>query len=290
MPVEEVLDTTKNEVKKPLFVSSKEAQSLTGIKILYWGEFGTGKTYDACTFPGPIHILSTEFGCAPIVSQTGREDIFRLECTDPFTEKPKRANGEEDDEPFATDPVESLNKVEEATEWLYQAYKNGDIKGGTVIIDSISDIWAWLANWLDYIAKKQQSKSSGKEYMMRTEWQKANAKYKWILMRLLALPCNLVMTARSSPVYDGQGNVTASSKPKAQGETSYYVDVVAHLTNEVVNDVGQDGKVSGSKIVRACTIEKCRLGDVPGDLHMKDGTYESLKEALSDFVPKGTFL
>lgn len=288
MPVEEVLEP---EVKdnKPLFVSSKEAQSLSGIKILYWGEFGTGKTFDACTFPGPIHIISTEFGVAPIVAQTGRDDIFRLECTDPFTEKPVKANGDLDDEPFATDPVDSLNKVEEATEWLHQQYKNGSVKGGTVIVDSISDIWAWLANWLDYIAKKAVSKGSGKEYMMRTEWQKANAKYKWILMRLLALPCNLVMTARSAAVYDGTGNITAQNKPKAQGETSYYVDVVAHLTNDVENQI-VDGKIAGSKIVRKCTIEKCRLGDVPGDLTLKDGTYSSLKDGLGPYVPEGTFL
>lgn len=286
MPVEEVLEP-KDQTARPMFVSSKEAQSLTGFKILYWGEFGTGKTYDACSFPGPIHIISTEFGVAPIVNQTGRDDIFRLECTDPFTEKPKKANGEVDDEPFATDPVDSLNKVEEATEWLHQEYKAGRINGGTVVVDSISDIWAWLANWLDYIAKKQQSKSSGKEYMMRTEWQKANAKYKWILMRLLALPCNLVMTARSSPVYDGSGNITASSKPKAQGETSYYVDVVAHLTNEVVNEI-VDGKVAGTTVKRQCTIEKCRLGDTPS-LTLDGGDYESLKAGLGPYVPEGTF-
>jgi hypothetical protein len=287
MPVEEILEP-KVENNKPLFISSKDAQTLTGFKILYWGDFGTGKTFDACTYPGPIHIISTEFGVAPIVNQTGRDDIFRLECTDPFTEKPKKANGEEDDEPFATDPVMSLDKVEEATQWLHDQYSSGAIKGGTVIVDSISDIWAWLANWLDYIAKKQQAKS-GKEYMMRTEWQKANAKYKWILMRLLALPCNLVLTARSSPVYDGTGNVTMNTKPKAQGETSYYVDVVAHLTNEVTSEV-VDGKLTGnSTITRQCTIEKCRLGDI-NNLVLKDGTYESLKEGLGPYVPKGTFL
>jgi len=289
MPPEEVLDTAKVEVKKPLFVSSKDAQSLTGFKILYWGEFGTGKTFDACTFPGPIHIISTEFGTAPIVAQTGREDIFRLECTDPFTEKPVKANGDIDDEPFATDPVDSLNRVEEATEWLFQAYKSGELKGGTVIVDSISDIWAWLANWLDYIAKKQASKSSGKEYMMRTEWQKANAKYKWILMRLLALPCNMVLTARSSAVYDGTGNVTSVTKPKAQGETSYYVDVVAHLSNEINSEV-VDGKLTGKTTSkRQCVIEKCRLGDI-NNLVLESGTYEALKAGLGPFVPKGTFI
>ena len=288
MPVEEILEPKVESSNKPLFISSKDAQSLTGFKILYWGEFGTGKTFDACTYPGPIHIISTEFGTAPIVAQTGRDDIYRLECTDPFTEKPVKASGEIDDEPFATDPVDSLNKVEEATEWLYQQYKNGTLKGGTVIVDSVSDIWAWLANWLDYIAKKQQSKASGKEYMMRTEWQKANAKYKWILMRLLALPCNLVLTARSAAVYDGTGNVTANSKPKAQGETSYYVDVVAHLTNEVTSEV-LDGKLTGKHTVqRQCTIEKCRLGDI-NNLILPNGTYESLKAGLDPYVPKGTF-
>lgn len=287
MPVEEILEQTE-QVKGPLFISSSEAQSLTGFKYLIWGDFGTGKTWDACSFPGPINILSTEFGVAPVVAQTGRKDIFRFECTDPFTEKPHKASGDIDDEPFATDPVDSLNRVEEGIEHLWQEYKSGRLIGGTVVVDSISDIWAWLANWLDYIAKKQQSKSTGKDYMMRTEWQKANAKYKWILMRLLALPCNLVMTARSSAVYDGTGNITAANKPKAQGETSYYVDVVAHTTNEYVSKI-ENGKVVGSTVQRQCVIEKCRLGDVPGNLVLKDGTYESLKAGLGPFVPEGTF-
>lgn len=288
MTVQEV-PLTANVEKKPLFTSVSEGNNLVGIKILYWGDFGTGKTYDACTFPGPIHILSTEYAVTQVAKQTGRNDIFRIECTDPFTEKPKKANGEIDDEPFATDPVESLDKVEEATEWLHQQYKTGALQGGTVVVDSVSDIWAWLANWLDYIAKKAVSKSSGKEYMMRTEWQKANAKYKWIMMRLLALPCNLVMTARAAPVYDSSGNITATNKPKAQGETSYFVDIVAHLERQVVDDVGADGRVTGQKTVRSCTIEKCRLGDVPGNLKLQDGTYQSLKTGLAEFVPEGTF-
>jgi hypothetical protein len=287
MPVAEVKSNV--EVKStPLFVNTKQAQALTGIKIMFWGDFGTGKTFDACTFPGPIHILSTEYGVAPVANQTGRDDINRMECTDPFTEKPVMANGEVDDTPAATDPVDSLNKIEEGTEWLYQQYKSGALVGGTVVVDSVSDIWAWLGNWLDYIAKKSQSKS-GKEYMMRTEWQKANARYKWIIMRLLALPCNLVLTARSSAVYDSTGNITTVQKPKAQGETAYYMDIVAHLTKDIVSKANEKGVVTGSETVRKCTIEKCRLGDVPGNLELPDGTYNSLKEGLSEYVPTGTF-
>ena len=91
-----------------------------------------------------------------------------MECSEPYTETPGKAD---EDEPFAIDPVRSLEKVELATEALK------DVTKGTIVIDSVSDIWSWLGMWLHYNAQTSTSKKSGKEFMMRTEWQHANAKY-----------------------------------------------------------------------------------------------------------------
>ena len=44
-------------------------------------------------------------------------------------------------------------------------------------------------------------------------------------MRLLSRPCHVVFTSRAGAVYDSNGNITAQTKAKAQGESAYYVDV-----------------------------------------------------------------
>jgi len=266
--------------KESLFVPIEKAQKRAGIKALFWGEFGTGKTYSALSFPAPVYVISTEFGVASLAHHFPGKDIRIVECTTPFTEKPVKAGGDIDEQPFAIDPVVSLQKIEEATEQLK------DVTEGTIVVDSVSDVWAFLGNWLDYIAKKNVSKQSGKEFMMRTEWQKANAKYRWIMMRLLSRPCHVVLTARSGPVYDVQGNITAQTKAKAQQETAYYCDIVAHLEKKDVPNVDSTGKVTGRTMQRMATIEKCRFASV-GNLAMNDLTYDKLKLALKPFLPEG---
>ena len=125
--------------------------------------------------------------------------------------------------------------------------------------------------------------------MMRTEWQKANAKYRWLMMRLLSRPCNVVLTSRSGPVYDASGNITAMTKPKAQQETAYYVDIVAKMEKRDVQDIDpKTGKITGSLPSRIAVIEKCRFADV-GRLEIQDMTYNKLEEALKGKVPEGIF-
>ncbi len=285
MPPKKVEMTTTIEPTKTenLFVPIKQAQQRNGVKILLWGEFGSGKTYTALSFKQPVYVISTEFGVTSLGHHFEGKDIRVLECSVPYTEKPEMASGEIDDQPFAIDPVKSLDKLEDATNALK------DVQEGTIVIDSVSDVWAWLGNWLDYIAKKNVSKGSGKEYMMRTEWQKANAKYRWLMMRLLSRPCNVVLTSRSGPVYDASGNITAMTKPKAQQETAYYVDIVAKMEKKEIQDIDpKTGKITGSRPSRVAVIEKCRFADV-GRLEIQDMTYDKLENALKGKVPEGIF-
>ena len=169
------------EVKKAddMFTPIKQVNKRRGLKVMIWGETECGKTYFALSFPEPIYVISTEFGVSQLQHHFPDKDIRIMECSEPYTETPGKAD---DNEPFAIDPVKSLEKVELATEALK------DITKGTIVIDSVSDIWSWLGMWLHYNAQTSTSKKSGKEFMMRTEWQHANAKYRWLIMRLLCAP------------------------------------------------------------------------------------------------------
>ena len=142
--------------------------------------------------------------------------------------------------------------------------------------------------WLHYNAQTSTSKKSGKEFMMRTEWQHANAKYRWLIMRLLSRPCHVVFTSRSGAVYDSNGNLTAQTKAKAQGESAYYVDVYIKSQKRPM-PVEENGRVTSRMVTkRMATLEKCRFNAV-NNLQVENLTFDSLKTSLKDIVPKEVF-
>ena len=123
---------------------------------------------------------------------------------------------------------------------------------------------------------------------MRTEWQHANAKYRWLIMRLLSRPSHVIFTSRSGPVYDAQGNITTQTKAKAQSESTYYVDISVHIEKRPM-PLMEGGKPTTKMIVkRMGTIEKCRFNSV-GNLQVEDITFDGLKKQLEGEVPKEVF-
>ena len=249
--------------------------------MMIWGPTAVGKSYFALTCPEPVYVISTEFGVAKLYKHFPGRDIKVLECAEPYTD-PIKKQGVEDTDPFSVDPVKSLEKVEAATEALK------DIQKGTIVVDVVSDIWEWMGTWLKANAKLHQS-AGGTEYMMRTDWQDANARYKWLIMRLLSRPCHVVLTARSQGVYDDKGNMTTKTKAAAQKNTEYWVDFVASITLGSGDKVGPDGKVIRGKPVRTANITKCRFnGDLIGET-ITDITFDSMKETIGDQVPDEVF-
>ena len=268
-------------VKKPadMFTPIKEVNKRRGLKCMIWGDTEVGKSFFALSFPEPIYVISTEFGVSQLQHHFPNKDIRIMECSEPYTDAPGKAD---ENEPFAIDPVRSLEKVELATEALK------DVTKGTIVIDSVSDIWSWLGMWLHYNAQTSTSKKSGKEFMMRTEWQHANAKYRWLIMRLLSRPCHVVFTSRSGAVYDANGNLTAQTKAKAQGESAYYVDVYIKAQKRPM-PVEENGKATSRMVTkRMATVEKCRFNAV-NNLQVENLTFDTLKTSLKDVVPKEVF-
>ena len=271
---QQVMKTTAS-----VFTPIAQAQKRIGVKALFWGPPNIGKTYAALSFPEPIKVLSTEYGVSQLGHHFPNKKIDILECAEAYTDKPVDASGKEIDTPFVTDPLKSLELIEQGVA------ECKDMTEGTIVVDSVTDIWSWLGAWIKLTAVMHQSKSSGKEFMMRTDWQEANAKYKVILMRLLSRPCNVVFTARSGVVYDATGNVTAETKPKAQMETPYFMDIVGQM--DVRSKADAKGNITGAT-ARTTTISKCRFADV-GNMTIEDLTYDKLKSALKPLVPLEVF-
>ena len=279
MTVQEVSQTPKEVTLESAFQPREKLLEKRGAKVFIWGNYGIGKTFFSLTFPEPIYVISTEYGVQQLLYHFPDKDINIMECNKPYTDAPiKKVTGKADESIGNVDPEISLREVEKATLLLK------DIKKGTIVIDSGTDLWEWFSAWIDYNADKYTK--SGQ--MMRTEWGKVNSKYKNILMRLISRPVNFVMTARSQSVYSSEGRETATEKFSGQKNTPFIPDIVLHIQKQIRPDIDtKTGKVTGNIEERIATIEKNRFG-AHGQLII-DPTYDSLKKSLENEVPKEVF-
>ena len=224
------------------FKNANDLQKTKGLHVLLWGGSGVGKTYCSMTFPGPIYMIDTDGGIVSNLKYFDK-DIKVFECSEANTEQPK---GKDTIEPFDVDPLVSIEKFDTVTKVLADLNPTG-----TVVIDTITDIWGWISTWLNHKTEKQTSKS-GSEYMSRFAWGDANNRYDWIMKRLKGLQTNVVLLARAKTVFDSTGNVTAEQKPDAQKRTEYYMDYCIQMSKTI----------SGGDLTRIANVTKSRGADL----------------------------
>ena len=114
-----------------------------GYVYLFYGEQGSGKTFTAMSGERPVHVIDTELRADITAQELGDDDIRITE--------PAQINIEEvdPDSPLedAISIPESLDGVNNAVIALFNSYNNGDIEGGTVVLDSATDLWDWCQEW-----------------------------------------------------------------------------------------------------------------------------------------------
>ena len=231
--------------KKPHEIVQK-----TGLKVLLWGEPETGKTHAALTFPPPVYVVDTEFGTAPLLHKFEGKEIYVFEAC----QLDARAE---------VDPLQSLEAVEKAITALQRLEK------GTVVIDSATDIWQWIVMWLEQTARRKTE--SGQPY--RFEYGEANRRYRKLIMRLMAQPVNVVLTAQVQSVFDIDGRETGARVPRVQRQTQHMVDLSIHLQKSF--------NPATKGVVYVGTIEKCRW-ERTFHKEIVDVTYERIVAALKE--------
>jgi len=198
-----------------IFRPAKEVKPIEGLKILVWGATNTGKSHFSLTAPRPTFVIDTEFGIAPIKHKHNQDDLWILEVAqfDPVVKD--------------VDISRSLELLEEALRSVISYIDdNPDIKG-TIVIDSITDVWTWLGIWLEEDAAEVFTKTG---QLMRTEWGKANRRYYKMILKLLRSKWHVVATAKEDVVRDEKGNPTNQHIPKVQKNTEYWFDIIMRST------------------------------------------------------------
>lgn len=274
-PVEKEIKPVEKKVNydiDSMFKRKEDVIATKKIKTLLWGPPGSGKTYTSLTFPGPIYFIDTDDGVALNLKYVDtKKEVNVVEIVEFSKGGKTNDTGQEIDSKLDEHALMSLEKFEEVINLL----SNKEIDTGTIVIDTITDVWAWIGTWLKINTEKTVSKS-GSEYMSRFAWGDANNRYDWMMKELKKIKCNLIIIARVKDVYDGTGNITAQKKPDAQKKTESYVDVVVELKRIPIK--GPDGKMTST---RKAYISKSRGAD-PVDPTIVDITYDKLKKLLDE--------
>jgi len=237
-------------VNKIQFTSLGEAKDKRGLKIGIYGDYATGKTHFGLTAPEPIYIIDTEMGSAPLAHLFEGKDVKVLDVAE-------------------KDGTKSYQKIVEAVEYISQ---QEDV--GTVILDSITDLWEFSQEF----AKVNIFKIKPEQRLAQQwDWGVINKCYMKVLLKLLRLECNLIVTARESEIYAGAGQPTNQVKPKWQKTTGHWVDLVLHNTKKI-DKLG--------KTIFTTTVEKCRQsGEIMGKSFVGinfDGLEKELNEVKNN--------
>lgn len=187
------------------FTTLSEAKEKRGLKIGIYGDYATGKTHFGLTAPEPIYILDTELGASPLADKFKGKDIRILDVAE-------------------KDGSKSYQKIVDAVEYISKQEKVG-----TVILDSISDLWEFSQEYgkVNIFKIKPEQRLA-----QQWDWGVLNKLYMNVLMKLIKLDCNLIVTSREAEIYAGAGQPTNQVKAKWQKTTGFWVDLVLHNTKK----------------------------------------------------------
>lgn len=243
------MEDKKIENKKPeiQFKTLAEAGKGRGLKIGIYGNYSTGKTHFALTAKEPIFILDSELGAAPLVHQFKGKDIRVLDIME-------------------DDGVISYEKYVNAIEYISQ-----QDKVGTVVIDSITDVWSFAQ---EYGKVKVFKIKPEQRLAQQWDWNVINSLYLKPLKRLLRLNCNLILVAREQETYQSAGNPTGKFNPHWMKKTGFLVDYVLYNTKRIdkVGNLSFNTKIDKSRAV----------GKITGK-NFANLTFDKLKEELEKF-------
>lgn len=241
------------------FTISTDLPNISGFRLSVFGESGIGKTHLCSNAPGEIFFIDTE-GTAKMVID--KQPIEKRKCIRLMNVKQKFTNDVE-----IINYATTLEGLEQAVDMIYrytQGTEESKPERGTIVIDSMSDVWDWYQFWLSIQTDLVRAKT-GK--MIQTEWGRANKRHKELLDKLLLTGWNVVVTAQAHPVYDSGGQITQTNDAKWQKGVPFWADVSGEIRR------------NGTKtefVIRKCRHEMRLVGS-----RIEDPTFERIVEFIS---------
>ena len=202
--------------------------------------------------------VDTEYGAAKVAKMHFPDKDIRI-----FEVRVVRT-----DDPTRSDYFETFKQIAMACDAIHAAFEKGELEGGTVCIDNVSDIYTWLNAWTEETAAKRTS--TGRP--QRLEWGKRNIMYRNLIWKVLSLPCHAIVTAQMQRVYGPRGEETNNWDARWLSAQPYWCDIVIRL----------DKLELGPEDVRyVATVEKCRFMRALNK-RIRDITWDKLVKFLEE--------
>lgn len=196
--------------------------SMKKLKVGAHGQQKTGKTrfgMSSCLNFGPTYIIATEPGIFPLSRLFPDKEIYFV----------KNSYGEptvyelDTSGTFEVETVKTLKNIDQAVRSVRKLCLEDPSKVGTVVVDSVTDVWKWVQEWMKTEILKIDKTARVKQ---QWDWGYANNKYQNIIMQLISLPCHVILTAQDREEYVGAGAPSGNFEPRWQVQTPYWVDIV----------------------------------------------------------------
>lgn len=216
------------------------------IKLMIWGESGSGKSRFALSAPNPL-----------VVDLEGSTRLYASEFD--FWKAEIDKNNQ-----LACNPATLVkNVINEIFNGEYPDRK-------TLIIDPVTD----LLDCIENICATQYEKNISKKIdtlnaVQKTKWYAFRRETtRTILNQLKDVPMNLILIARTKNIWD-----TVDGKMQPVGLTYDALDIVEYLMDIVIQ---LEKGIDGSKAI----VKKSRIGNLPKVLDVQN--YNSILDALNE--------
>ncbi len=232
-PIKKPLDTTAIEdfFNKKQEISKQE----TGMDILLFGDTNVGKTFVAMTFPEPIFVIDTEKR-----AEKSKKYHFPgkdIRVFDPVTIKKNYSSVDD-----AIDYEATIDNISNFVVALNRRIESGEIKQGTLVFDSLTDLWKWCEDWARArLARKGKIEPETLKLLNQFDWGLATDRHRRLLTVLREVTnkgLNFVATAREAniPTYLSDDVKNASSmkmlptdRIRTQKDTAFVFSSVLNL-------------------------------------------------------------
>ena len=214
------------------------------LKVMVWGESGSGKSRFALSAPNPL-VVDLE-GSTRLYA--GEFDFWKAEI-------------DKNNEQACNSATLTKNLIKEILNGEYQDRQ-------TLIIDPVTD----LLDCIEEICSKEYEKTIGKKVdtlnaVQKTKWYAYRRETsRKILNQLKDIPMNLILVARAKSVWD-----TKDGKMQPVGVTYDALEIVEYLM-DIVIQLEKNGEETRA------IVKKSRLGNLPKILDVKN--FDSIKQAL----------
>ena len=220
------------------------------LKIMVWGESGSGKSRFALSSPSPI-----------VIDLEGSTRLYAEEF-DFYKAEVDKANT------LASNPATlTVNLLKEIIEGQYPDRKTLVVDPLTDLLDCIEDISA--RKYEEMIGKKVSDLNA----VQKTKWYAYRREtVRNVLNQLKDIPMNLILVARAKNLWD-----TKDGKMQPVGLTYDALDIVEYLM-DIVIQLEKNGDETKA------IVKKSRIGNLPKILDVKD--YSSIENALKNSSKK----